>query len=244
MILMSFNFKEYIESKFPKDWKIVDTLDVNWNGKDTLAVITLVDGASDFQGARSQPFQIMVYTLDFHGVKDNLDTFQREHNQEYIRRDLQDIVQSYNPPVAIPQISTNGEDYYYQFYMAGFLQIADNLDDIKEVYIDDTLYETFQRQISYSVSTDTQNKNISTEEIETIVRNSQVTINLNLIPRAGSLINKLRAIKTRVQSCNTSFKIKLVYNDDTEEEYTMKLLGMSTASINGAIVTTKLEFGE
>lgn len=241
---MSFKFKEYIESKFPKDWKIVETLDVNWNGKDTLAVITLVDGASDFQGARSQPFQIMVYTLDFHGVKDTLDAFQREHNQEYIRRDLEDIVQSYNPPVAIPQLSTSGEDYYYQFYMAGFLQIADNLDDIKEVYIDGILYETFQRELMYSTSVDTQNINVSSENVKTIVRNAQVTLSLNLIPRAGALINKLRSIRLKNASCNTNFSIKLVFNDDTEEEYEMKLLGQGTASINGSIVTTKLEFGE
>lgn len=241
---MSFDFKKYLKKQLPKEWKIVETLDINWDGRETLLVITILDGATDYIGVKTQPFQIMIYTLDLKGVKDVIDEFQRNHNQEYIRQDLQDIIQTYNPCVAIPQITTNGEDYYYQIYLTGVLQISDNIFDIKKVKIDGNEVNTYIRNISYNTIIDTQNKNINTEEVKTIIRNSKVSIIFTLIPRESELFEKLKSIRVKEISCNENFTIELIHNNDTIEEYTMKLTNQSFTSQNGSLVTCELNFTE
>lgn len=243
--MAQFDLIKYLKTKFPETWEITNDVNINWNTTNNLMIVRQIDGGVDYKdGTRVQPIQLLVYAKNLNEVKTKLDLFVSENNQAYIRRDSTDIIQTYFPPVVIPQINADGDGYYYQVLCTGVLQISNNIDDIKKVFIDNVAYETTTRQLTYTTIPDTQNANINLDYCSSIIRISQNQFVVSLISKSQAINNKLRQLRSHDISVDTSFIIKLVYTNDAEETYTMKCLNHSIISNNGSIPTVQITFGE
>lgn len=242
--MAQFDFTKYLKTKFP-DWKITEDVDINWDTISELMIVRNIDGGVDYEdGTRVQPVQMLVYAKDLQNVKLKLDNFVKDNNQKYIRRDSLDIIQTYFPSVVIPQINPDGSGYYYQVLTTGILQISSNLDDIKEVYIDNVKYVTKTRNLAYTAIADTQNANVNYDYCKTIIRGCQNQFVVILISKTQAINNKLRSIRSHIMPSDTTFEIKIVHTDDTEETYSMRCLNHNFSSTNGAIPTISITFGE
>lgn len=243
--MAQFDLIKYLKIKFPETWEITNDVNINWNTTNNLMIVRQVDGGVDYNdGTRVMPIQLLVYAKNLNEVKLKLDAFVSENNQAYVRRDSSDIIQTYFPPVVIPQINADGDGYYYQVICTGVLQISNNMDDIKEVWIDNVKYKTTQRTLSYTAIPDTQNVDINKDYCSSFIRVCQNQFVVSLISKTQAINNKLRQLRNHTITADSSFTIKLVYTNDTEETYTMKCLNHSINSNNGVIPTLQITFGE
>lgn len=239
-----FNLKKYFSSKFP-NWDVVEDVNIKWDCGKTMMIVRVTEGGEKYEdGTKIEPIQMIVYTNNLEESKLLLEKFVEENTQKYIRRDSLDIIPTYFPPVVLQEINEDGSSYYYSIMCTGILQIANNIDDIKEVWVDNVKYATTNRVLSYNALADTQNENINTTYCKSIMRVSQIQFSASLVSKTNGISTKLRNLRNHNLAADETFTIKLVYTDDYTETYTMKCLNHTISSENGQMPTLQLSFGE
>lgn len=239
-----FNLKKYFASKFP-NWDVVEDINIKWDCGKTMMIVRVTEGGEKYEdGTKIEPIQMMVYTNNLEESKLLLEKFVEENTQKYIRRDSLDIIPTYFPPVVLQEINEDGSAYYYTLMSTGILQISSNIDDIKEVWIDEVKYPTTNRVLSYNALADTQNDNVNVTYCKSIMRVSQTQFSATLVSKANRLRNKLRSLRSHDLGPDVDFTIKLVYTDNFEETYTMKCLNHTMSSENGQMPSLQISFGE
>jgi hypothetical protein len=239
-----FNLVNYLKTIFPNEWVIVDDVNIEWNGLDTTMIVRRIDGGANYGDSRTEPIQLVVYSTDLANTKSQMDLFVKEYNQKYVRRDLEDVVITLFPSVVIPQINTITSEYSYQLVTTGFLQISNDINDIKEVYIDNIKYSVISSNLNYVTILDSQNENAIMQNVISVVRNSQTKLALSIPFKKGLLFDKLRMLRKHNADIDTVFKVKVVYIDDETEEYNMKCDNHTITSERGRMANLNINFSE
>jgi hypothetical protein len=222
--------------------EITEELNYQYNGASTLIVIKLLSG-TNFQNSKVQPIQLFVFTNDVVDTKSLLDIFTASYNNAPFTTDENEYIQQiYSTPMLVTAFDTTGNNYTHQFLVSGSLLVSNNVSEIKQVKIDNVLYETTQRVLSFSAQID--NQRVSSSFINTSqITYATIKFNCQMIHKNNTLLSKLRGIRSGVLSPNTTFAVKLIYNDnDVEETYDMKIDNFTLTSENQALPILSLSF--
>ena len=120
--------------------------------------------------------------------------------------------------------------------------ISSNVKELKQVKIDNVLYETTIRNISYSSMID--NQKIGSNQINSSnITYASIKFNFSMIHKNNALTNKLVAIRKGLLSIDSTFSIAFVFSDsETEETHSMKLDSYSINSENQSLPILSLSF--
>ena len=240
------NYLNYIKSLTPfNNYIVTEELNYQFNGEQTACVIKYLNG-TNYIDSKVQPIQLIVYTKDSQTTKSELETFTKTYNNVPSTYDNGDgtidyFQQIYSTPNMMMAFDPTGNNYTHQYNINVTLLISSNVSDITQVKIDNVVYETTQRTLSYVSQVDNQRK--SNEELNTSqITYASVKFNCNLINKNKNLQNKLKQIRLGTISIDTSFAIELTFSDASTETYTMKLDNATLNSENQTLPILALSF--
>jgi hypothetical protein len=241
------NYLNYIKSLATfEDFEITDEINYQYNGAGDALVIKYLAG-NNYKDSKVLPIQLSVYTNDLQATKTLLEDFAKTYNNAPFYYDNGDgsidYVQAiYGTPMLLQNFDATGNNFVHQFVIAATLIISTNVSEIKQVFIDNVLYETTSRSLVF-VSV-INNERIGNNLINTsLIQNSVVKFNCTMINKNNVLANKVRAIRQATVSPSTSFVIKFVFSDNnTEETHTMVLENAALQSENQALPILSLSF--
>lgn len=236
------NYKAYLEGlSYFTSWTITDEINYQYNGEGTALIVKYLNGAN-YKDSKVQPIQIAVYTTDIVATKATLDTFTKEKNNSPFIDGASDYVQQiYSTPMLLTPFDPAGNNYIHQFIITGTLLISSNVSEIKQVKIDNVIYETTTRNLQYNAQPD--NQRVSNEYINsTRVTYGNIQFSCQMIHKNNTIANVLRQIKTNQIDIDRSFTIELTYSDNSTETYTMKCTSFSIDSENQSLPILSLSF--
>lgn len=234
------NYVSYLKTIFP-DYEVTDEVNYKWDMTKTALVIKNLTG-TNYKDSTIQPVQINVYTTTPATVKEELQNFTKTYNNMPFIENTDYVQQIYSTPMLISSFDNTGNNFGHQFLINVTLIISTNVSDIKEVKIDNVIYETTGRIFSYMATPD--NQRVSENEINTsFMSNATVKFNCSLINKNNSLTTKLRALRQGLIDIDSLFTITLIFSDNaTPEVYQMKLDSFSINSENQSLPIISLSF--
>ena len=239
------NYKSYIEGlSYFNGYTITDELNYQYNGSGNALIIKYLNG-TNYVSSKVQPIQLAIYTNDLVATKTTLDTFTKEKNNSpfYDSQTPTTYVQQiYSTPMLLTPFDPTGNNYTHQFVINATLLISENVNEIKQVYIDGVEYETTQRTLSYVAQVDNQ-RNANAFLNTSNVTYGSLQFNCQMILKNNTLNNKLKLIRTDNSDLDTTFLVKLVYSyNNVEETYIMRLSNMTINSENQSLPILSLSF--
>jgi len=240
------NYLSYIKTLTPfSNYTVTDELNYQFNGEQTACIVKYLNG-TNYLDSKVQPIQLMIFTKDSQTTKAELETFTKTYNNVPGTYDNGDgtvdyFQQIYSTPNMMMAFDPTGNNYSHQYNINLTLLISSNVNDIKQVKIDNVIYETTQRTLAYFAQVD--NQRTANAEINTSqVSYGSVKFNCNLINKNKTLHNKIKSIRTGQISIDTTFTIVLTFTDTTTETYTMKLDNATLNSENQSLPILALSF--
>lgn len=236
------NYKAYLESlTYFTNYTITDEINYQYNGSGNALIIKYLNGAN-YKDSKVQPIQIAVYTTDISSTKATLDTFTSEKNNAPFIDGASDYVQQiYSTPMLLTPFDPTGNNYIHQFIITGTLLISSNVSEIKQVAIDNIVYETTQRNLSYNAQPD--NQRVSNDYLnKSRITFGNLQFTCQMIHKNNTIGNTLRQMKTNQIDLDRDFTIELTYSDNSTESYTMKCTSFSIDSENQSLPILSLTF--
>lgn len=239
------NYKSYIEGlSYFSGYTITDELNYQYNGSGNALIIKYLNG-TNYVSSKVQPIQLAIYTNDLVATKTTLDTFTKEKNNSpfYDSQTPTTYVQQiYSTPMLLTPFDPTGNNYTHQFVINATLLISENVNEIKQVFIDGVEYETTQRTLSYVAQVDNQ-RNANAFLNTSNITYGSLQFNCQMILKNNTLNNKLKLIRTDNSDLDTTFLVKLVYSyNNIEETYIMRLSNMTINSENQSLPILSLSF--
>ena len=239
------NYKSYLEGlSYFSGYTVTDELNYQYNGSGNALVIKYLNG-TNYKDSKVQPIQLAVYTNDLVATKATLDTFTKEKNNApfYDSQTPTTYVQQiYSTPLLLTPFDPTGNNYTHQFIINATLLTSENVNEIKQVFIDGVEYETTQRTLSYVAQVDNQ-RNANAFLNTSNVTYGSLQFNCQMILKNNTLNNKLKLIRTDSSDLDTTFTVKLVYSfNNVEETYSMRLSNMTINSENQSLPILSLSF--
>lgn len=243
------NYLSYIKS-LPEfdDFIVTDEINYQYNGEGNALVIKYLAG-NNYNDSKVLPIQLSVYTNDMQDTKVLLEDFAKEYNNAPFYHDngdgTIDYVQAiYGTPMLIQNFDNTGNNFVHQFIIAATIIVSSNVSEIKQVFIDNVEYETTSRSLVF-VSV-VNNERIGNAFINTsLITNTVVKFNCNMINKNHALGNKIRTIRQGAISPSTVFVVKFVFSDnDTEETFNMVLESVALQSENQSLPILSLSFSK
>ena len=233
------SYLNYIKGLFP-NYQVTDELNFEYGGR-TAIVIKYLNG-SNYRDSVIQPIQLVIYTTDVPTIKSALDVWTKQYNNTDYLDGFDYVKQFYSTPMVLSTFSAIQDNYTSQILISGTLMISENISQIKTVEIDGNEYETADRNIHYIATPDTQRED--GEEISsTYIKSAMVKFTCSKVNKGDVLGQKLRNLRRGDISKNTTFAIKLTFTDnETVEEYTMRLDSQTLNDVNSALPTISLSF--
>lgn len=233
------NYLNYIKALFP-DYQVTDELNFEYGGK-TAIVIKYLTG-SNYRESIIQPIQLSIYTTDVATVKSAFDVWTKQYNNTNYLDGFDYVQQFYSTPMVLSTFSPLQDNYTSQILVSGTLIISENVSQIKTVEIDGHVYETADRHLHYVTTPDTQPKD-GVSLNETYIKSAFVKFTCSKVNKGDVLGQKLRNMRLGNLNKNTTFTIKLTFTDnDTVEQYTMRLDSQTLNDVNSALPTLSLSF--
>ena len=243
------NYKTYLEGlSYFSGYTITDELNYQYNGSGNALVIKYLNG-TNYKDSKVQPIQLAIYTSDLVATKTTLDTFTKEKNNSpfYDSQTTTTYVQQiYSTPLLLTPFDPTGNNYTHQFVINATLLISENVNEIKQVFIDIgngfEEYETTTRTLSYVAQVDNQ-RNANAYLNTSNITYGTIQFNCQMILKNNSLNSLLKLLRTDSQDLDTTFTIKLVYSaNNITETYAMKLNNMTINSENQSLPILSLSF--
>lgn len=181
-----------------------------------------------------------------------MNKFSTDNNWQLIIEGTTHIKQQYNSPVVLNNYVEVAYGYRSVLYVTGTLYIMENVVDVTDVTIDDEEIKPLSFNISYSMSTNTQQ--LQSEEIASSLKTvSTFALTLGIPMRElktnPGLITKVMKIIDEQYSGNTAFVIKFkcgLYDVDTGElqfiTKTMRLISAQIITAPNSVPTLQLGF--
>lgn len=240
------NYLNYLKSLSPFSGYIVtDELNYQFNGEQTACIVKYLNG-TNYVDSKVQPIQLVIYTKDSQATKSELETFTKTYNNVPSTYDNGDgtvdyFQQIYSTPNMMMAFDPTGNNYTHQYNINLTLLISSNVSDITQVKIDNVVYETTQRTLSYFAQAD--NQRVANAELnETHISYASIKFNCNLINKNKNLQNKIKQIRLGQISIDTTFTIVLTFTDASTETYNMKLDNVTLSSENQTLPILSLSF--
>ena len=236
------NYLNYLKSLVPFDeYVVTDEVNYQYNGDGNLLVIKYLAGVN-YKDSKVQPVQLVVYTNDIATTKTALETFASTYNNSPFYDVTDYIQQIYSTPFLLTSFEEIGNNFTHQFIITGTLLISTNVRELKQVKIDNVIYETTIRNINYASLVD--NQKIGSNELNvTNITYASLKVGVSMIHKNDTLSNKLVAIRKGLLSIDTGFTVGFVFSDsETEETHTMKLDSYSINSENQSLPILSLSF--
>lgn len=235
------SYLNYIKGLFP-DYQVTDELNFEYLGRNAI-VIKYLNG-SNYRESIVQPIQLVIYTTDVSTARAALDVWTKQYNNTDYLDGFDYVKQFYSTPMVLGTFSAIQDNYTSQILVSGTLMISENISQIKKVVIDGHEYETAERRLHYITIPDTQRQEGS-EISGSYIKQSIMKFTCSKVNKGDVLGQKLRNMRLGEISKNTTFVIKLTFSDnDTVEEYTMRLDSQTLDDINSALPTIALSFIE
>lgn len=236
------NYLNYLKSIDTfANYTVTDEVNYQYNGEGNLLVIKYLAGAN-YKDSRVQPVQLSIYTNDLQATKTALETFASTYNNSPFYDVTDYIQQIYSTPFLLSSFEQVGNNFSHQFIITATLLISTNVREIKQVKIDNVIYETTQRNLIYATNVDNQkigNNRLNTTNVSFAV----LKFNCSMIHKNNVLANKLKTIREGSLSIDTTFSISLVFSDsETEENHNMKLDSYALNSDNTSLPILSLSF--
>jgi len=234
------NYLSYLKERFP-NYEVTEEVNYEWDGETPAMVIKYLTG-TNYRDSTVQPIQLSIHTKDVKGTRNELSVFTATYNNAPFVQNFEYVQQLYSTPMLLTAFDTIGSNYAHQFVITATLIISTNVNNIKIVSIDGTEYETTQRILNYVGLPDTQR--VSGRHVqESDLVGSIMRFNCTLINKNGEIFEKIRRLRKGDLKTNAIFNVKLTFTDnDTVEEYSMKLESSSLNSENQSLPILSLSF--
>lgn len=195
--------------------------------------------------AETMPIQILVLSEQNSLEKAQMlmNKFANDNNWQVIQENGTYIKQQYNSPVVLNNYTEVDYGYRSVLYVTGTLYIMENIVDVKNVTVDGEELKPLAFNISYSMSTNTQQ--LTTEEIASSLKTvSTFAITMTIAMREledhpGLITNVMKILNEQV-SGNTPFVVK--FDCGLEITKTMRLISAQITSAPNQIPGLQLGF--
>jgi hypothetical protein len=220
---------------------VTDEINYQYNGEGNLLIIKYLAGVN-FKDSKVQPVQLIIYTDDLPTTKTELELFASTYNNSPFYDGTDYIQQIYSTPFLLSSFEALGRNFSHQMVITGNLLISTNVRELKQVKIDNVLYETTDRTVTYTTFPD--NQKIGNSQINTTnISYASVKFNCSMIHKNDVLSNKLLAMRKGLISIDTTFNIVFVFSDsETLENHSMKIDSFTINSQNQALPILSLSF--
>ena len=195
--------------------------------------------------AETMPIQILVLSEQNSLEKAQMlmNKFANDNNWQVIQENGTYIKQQYNSPVVLNNYTEVDYGYRSVLYVTGTLYIMENIVDVKNVTIDGEELKPLSFNISYSMSTNTQQ--LTTEEIASSLKTVStfaitMTIAMRELEDHPGLITNIMKILNEQVSGNTPFVIK--FDCGLEITKTMRLISAQITSAPNQIPGLQIGF--
>ena len=195
--------------------------------------------------AETMPIQILVLSEQNSLEKAQMlmNKFANDNNWQVIQENGTYIKQQYNSPVVLNNYTEVDYGYRSVLYVTGTLYIMENIVDVKNVTIDGEELKPLSFNISYSMSTNTQQ--LTTEEIASSLKTVStfaitMTIAMRELEDHPGLITNIMKILNEQVSGNTPFIVK--FDCGLEITKTMRLISAQITSAPNQIPGLQIGF--
>lgn len=195
--------------------------------------------------AETMPIQILVLSEQNSLEKAQMlmNKFANDNNWQVIQENGTYIKQQYNSPVVLNNYTEVDYGYRSVLYVTGTLYIMENIVDVKNVTIDGEELKPLSFNISYSMSTNTQQ--LTTEEIASSLKTVStfaitMTIAMRELEDHPGLITNIMKILNEQVSGNTPFVVK--FDCGLEITKTMRLISAQITSAPNQIPGLQIGF--
>lgn len=224
---MNYDFKAYLSEKLSRIAVELNTginvfiadeqsfADMEKVTPDSIYVVIKYLSSSIEYYAETLPIQILVLSEENSLEKAQMimNKFANDNNWNLIIQDGTHIKQQYNSPVVLNNYVEVGHGYRSVLYVTGTLYIMENVVDVTNVMIDRKEVKPLSFNISYSMSTNTQQ--LATEEIASSLKTVStfaitLTIPMMEVKSNPGLITKVMKIIDEQTSGNTEFSVSFI----------------------------------
>lgn len=217
-------FSDYIKGMFGDKYIVKEEL--NYDPSEDTIIIRSLQG-TNFKGSTVQPIQLEVYTDNTNEAMRDMSLFATTSTSEVITGGLTYIKMAFGTPQVFNVFVAQGTQQVSTVVLNGTLIISSDIQDVKDVIIDGNSVHFDQITDSYSALED------NVKLYDDIFPNTRITaainkITLNTISKNSPLMAKIRNIRKGLLAPDVLFNIKLIYLDETELEFTMKLGSYAT----------------
>lgn len=184
--------------------------------------------------------QLEFYTNDIPKTMKELSLWSWEQNEtSFAIENYPYVKQLVTQPVNNSNFIQVHENYIGTIVLTVTLLASFNLTDVKEIYIDNELFNPNQITLSYNTTPDNQRNN--TEELNsTIINESNLQCQVVFPCDNTNFMKKVRSIMFGKINKNSDFVVKLIYTDDEEYELSFKLINESLNAQRGVLTTTSV----
>jgi hypothetical protein len=223
------------------NYVVTDEINYQYNGDGNALIIKYLAGVN-FKDSIVQPVQLIIYTDDLPSTKTELELFASTYNNNPFYDGTDYIQQIYSTPFVLSSFESLGRNFSHQMVITGNLLISTNVRELKEIKIDNVIYETTDRTVTYSTYPD--NQKIGNSQINTTnISYASVKFNCSMIHKNNVLSNKLVAMRKGFISIDTPFDIVFIFSDsNTEEVHSMKIDSYTINSQNQTLPILSLSF--
>ena len=221
---MDYNFEAYLFEKLSRiavelnvDVNILISEEQNFAKMDKLepnnvyVVVKYLSSSIEYY-AETMPIQILVLSEQNSLDKAQMimNKFANDNNWQLIIKDGTHIKQQYNSPVVLNNYVEVGYGYRSVLYVTGTLYIMENVIDVTDVTIDSEELKPLSFNISYSMSTNTQQLTI--EEIASSLKTVStfaitMTIPMREVKDSPGLITNVMKIINETETGNKAFSV-------------------------------------
>lgn len=228
-----------LQTIFSTRFSVFDEEKIDWNtGND----ICLVKNYNSVNFVKSIQFglQLEFYTTDVSKTMKDLSVWSWEQNETTFALDDFPYVKQYvTQPINNSNFIQVHRNYVGTIVLTVTLMASFNLVDIKEIYIDNELFNPNQITFSYNTVADNQRDN--DEELNsTIINGSNLQCQVVFPCDNTNFMKKARNIMFGVLSKNSDFVIKIVFTDDIEFETSFKMSSKSLNKQTGVLTTDSI----
>jgi hypothetical protein len=152
---------------------------------------------------------------------------------------------SYIQPFPINALESDAGSYRLNFVVSGSLTISREIQDIKEITINNQQIKFLEASLNYITALSGSSK-ISKNLTDNKVQNAAVNIQIRMYHRNNMLSNMAREIRQDNLRPNSTLDVKLKFSDDSVETYKMIISTFTLTSdrINPTIASVDLAIAE
>lgn len=230
------SFKKRLETTLEGKFLVFEEEKIDYNTGHNICLIKNYN-STNYKSSILFNLQLEFYTNNIPETMSYLSSWSWEQNEtSYALDDFPYVKQLVSQPINNSNFIEVHENYIGTIVLNVTLIASFNLIDIKEIYIDNELFDPNQLIITYASTPNTQRNN--QEELNnTIIEESSLNIQVVFPCDNTNFAKKVRSIMFGKISKNTDFVIKFVYTDDEEFEINTKMFNKTINKQRGILTT-------